>query len=85
MSKSNESGAERTLDDDLLSDQFTALDFDAELWDVNASTSAQRTFNPIRAIVDHMKVKPNPNYQSIKVSIGQIMWLHVTVDLVLKV
>jgi tyrosine aminotransferase len=47
------------------------MDFNAELWDIDASISAQNTFNPIRAIVDNMKVQPNPQYPPIKVSIGQ--------------
>jgi tyrosine aminotransferase len=46
------------------------MDFNAELWDIDASISAQNTFNPIRAIVDNMKVQPNPQYPPIKVSIG---------------
>ena len=43
---------------------------DVDSWKVNASDSAINTHNPIRAIVDHMKVDPNPAYETIKVSIG---------------
>jgi tyrosine aminotransferase len=37
---------------------------------VKRSLAASRTFNPIRNLVDHMKVKPNPNLPLIPLSIG---------------
>uniref|UniRef100_H0VBD4 Tyrosine aminotransferase n=1 Tax=Cavia porcellus TaxID=10141 RepID=H0VBD4_CAVPO len=39
-------------------------------WSVKPSDMSNRTFNPIRAIVDSMKVKPNPNKAMISLSIG---------------
>ena len=33
---------------------------------------SNKTFNPIRAIVDSMKVKPNPNKTTIALSIGEL-------------
>ncbi|XP_062501035.1 tyrosine aminotransferase-like [Corticium candelabrum] len=41
-----------------------------DAWNIVASTSALNTFNPIRSIVDQMKVQPNPDYEPIKLSIG---------------
>ncbi|XP_044283986.1 tyrosine aminotransferase isoform X2 [Varanus komodoensis] len=39
-------------------------------WAVRASDMSKRTFNPIRAIVDSMKVEPNPQKPLISLSIG---------------
>ncbi|KAF8982023.1 hypothetical protein BGZ46_001924 [Entomortierella lignicola] len=39
-------------------------------WKVNASIVAKRTSNPIRAIVDHIKVKPNVNKSMISLALG---------------
>ncbi|GAB1293645.1 Tyrosine aminotransferase [Apodemus speciosus] len=39
-------------------------------WTVRPSDMSNKTFNPIRAIVDNMKVKPNPNKTVISLSIG---------------
>ncbi|KAF9170856.1 hypothetical protein BGZ80_000197 [Entomortierella chlamydospora] len=39
-------------------------------WKVNASIVAKRTSNPIRAIVDHIKVKPNANKSMISLALG---------------
>lgn len=39
-------------------------------WDVQPSLCAQRTTNPIRKIVDQMKIDPNPTLQPISLSIG---------------
>ncbi|XP_039273937.1 tyrosine aminotransferase-like [Styela clava] len=39
-------------------------------WKVEPSVMAQNTFNPIRAIVDGMKLKPNPEKPMIPLSIG---------------
>lgn len=40
-------------------------------WDVRPSDMSNKTFNPIRAIVDNMKVQPNPNKTVISLSIGE--------------
>ena len=40
-------------------------------WQVNPSEMAKRTVNPIRRIVDSMKVEPNPNFSPISLSIGK--------------
>lgn len=40
-------------------------------WNVRPSDMSNNTFNPIRAIVDNMKVKPNPNKTVISLSIGE--------------
>ncbi|XP_025114868.1 tyrosine aminotransferase-like isoform X2 [Pomacea canaliculata] len=39
-------------------------------WDVRASDFARNTFNPIRSIVDGMKLTPNPRKQMISLSLG---------------
>lgn len=39
-------------------------------WDVPASIVSKRFVNPIRAIVDKMVIEPNPDYELIKLSIG---------------
>ncbi|KAM4834038.1 tyrosine aminotransferase isoform 1-T3 [Thomomys bottae] len=39
-------------------------------WSVRPSDMANKTFNPIRAIVDSVKVEPNPNKAMISLSIG---------------
>ncbi|XP_039358633.1 tyrosine aminotransferase isoform X2 [Mauremys reevesii] len=39
-------------------------------WAVRASEMSKKTFNPIRAIVDTMKVEPNPNKPMISLSLG---------------
>ncbi|EPY81976.1 tyrosine aminotransferase [Camelus ferus] len=39
-------------------------------WSVRPSEMSNKTFNPIRAIVDSMKVQPNPNKTTIALSIG---------------
>ncbi|XP_071091533.1 tyrosine aminotransferase-like [Haliotis cracherodii] len=39
-------------------------------WNVPASTIAEQTFNPIRNIVDSMKLTPNPEKEMIALSIG---------------
>ena len=44
-----------------------------DAWNIVASTSALNTFNPIRSIVDQMKVQPNPDYEPIKLSIGEYL------------
>ncbi|KAK3809262.1 MAG: tyrosine aminotransferase [Benniella sp.] len=39
-------------------------------WKISASIVAKRTSNPIRAIVDHIKVKPNPEKSMISLALG---------------
>lgn len=39
-------------------------------WKVPASIISKRTSNPIRAIVDHIKVKPNANKSMISLALG---------------
>lgn len=41
-------------------------------WSVKPSDMSNNTFNPIRAIVDSMKVKPNPDKTMISLSIGEL-------------
>lgn len=40
-------------------------------WEVKSSDMANNTLNPIRAIVDGMKLIPNPNKPMIALSIGE--------------
>lgn len=40
-------------------------------WEVKASKMANNTLNPIRAIVDGMKLTPNPDKPMIALSIGE--------------
>ncbi|KAJ8302851.1 hypothetical protein KUTeg_019247 [Tegillarca granosa] len=39
-------------------------------WHVPSSEMAKKTFNPIRSIVDNMKITPNPDKEMIALSIG---------------
>ena len=41
-----------------------------EVWKVNASIVAKNTFNPIRDILETMKIAPNPEKKMISLSIG---------------
>ena len=41
-------------------------------WEVSASDMAKKTFNPIRSIVDHMKIVPNPHKAMIRLSLGKV-------------
>lgn len=43
-------------------------------WEVKSSDMANNTLNPIRAIVDGMKLIPNPNKPMIALSIGEDLW-----------
>lgn len=43
----------------------------AQRWRVRASEMAKNTLNPIRAIVDGMKLTPNPDKPMIALSIGR--------------
>lgn len=40
-------------------------------WAVRASEMSKKTFNPVRAIVDSMKVEPNPKKAMISLSLGE--------------
>lgn len=44
-------------------------------WHVPASKMAKNTFNPIRKIVDGMKLTPNPDKEMIALSIGTLAFL----------
>jgi len=61
MSDNNNNTAARTNGGD---------EHQAKKWCVPASEMAKRTVNPIRRIVDYMKIEPNPNYKPISLSIG---------------
>jgi hypothetical protein len=39
-------------------------------WVVPVSKTAENTFNPIRNVVDTMVIKPNPNMDVIRLTIG---------------
>lgn len=43
-----------------------------QTWDIKPSEMANNTLNPIRAIVDGMKLTPNPDKPMIALSIGEI-------------
>ena len=43
-------------------------------WIVEASDIARNTFNPIRSIVDGMKLTPNPDLPMIALSIGKYLF-----------
>lgn len=43
-------------------------------WEVKPSEMAINTLNPIRAIVDGMKLTPNPDKPMIALSIGERWW-----------
>lgn len=40
-------------------------------WNVKASEFARKTTNPIRAIVEHLNVQPNPEKSFIPLSVGK--------------
>ena len=42
-----------------------------EGWHVAASLEAKNTINPIRAILDQMTTKPNPDFKTILLSLGK--------------
>jgi tyrosine aminotransferase len=44
-------------------------------WDVPASRVARDTHNPIRAIVENLKLNPNPDKPMIALSIGEFFHL----------
>ena len=39
-------------------------------WNVSLSTFAKKTFNPIRNIVENLKIEPHPDKPMIALSIG---------------
>ena len=43
-------------------------------WHIQASDTARNTFNPIRTIVDGMKIAPNPDKEMIALSIGKFFF-----------
>ena len=52
-------------------------------WDVKASNFAKSTFNPIRSIVDGMKLTPHPEKKMIALSIGNkycLYQLHLSLN-----
>lgn len=52
-------------------------------WDVKVSKFATNTVNPIREIVDNLKLEPNPDKQMIALSIGELyipFWLIWCID-----
>ena len=50
-----------------------------QAWMVKASDFAKTTFNPIRSIVDSMKLEPHPEKHMIALSIGKILPVNITV------
>lgn len=48
-------------------------------WNVKASEFAKKTTNPIRAIVEHLNVQPNPEKSFIPLSVGKsYKWNRIT-------
>lgn len=45
-----------------------------KMWNVPVTDFAKNTHNPIRAIVEGLKIEPNPEKQLIALSIGKSMW-----------
>jgi tyrosine aminotransferase len=41
-----------------------------ESWSISSSESAKNTFNPIRAVLENMNIKPNADKHVISLSIG---------------
>ena len=41
-----------------------------KVWALKRSKKAEKTFNPIRRIVDYMNIQPNPELQVINLSLG---------------
>ena len=46
-------------------------------WNIEVSDIARNTFNPIRSIVDGMKLTPNPEKDMIALSIGKFNFLKI--------
>lgn len=46
-------------------------------WNVKASEFAKKTTNPIRAIVEHLNVQPNPEKSFIPLSVGKSYKLNI--------
>ena len=42
-------------------------------WNVTVSNYGKNTFNPIRTILETMKIKPNPEKKMISLSIGMLL------------
>lgn len=53
-------------------------------WNVKPSTFSLNTTNPIRAIVEHLNVQPNPDKSFIPLSVGKCL-NHILVDSFFKV
>jgi hypothetical protein len=48
----------------------------AQIWNVRVSDFAMKTHNPIRAIVDGLKIEPNKDKPMIALSIGEKFFLY---------
>ena len=49
-------------------------------WHIRASVTARKTFNPIRSIVDGMKIAPNQDKEMIALSIGKLPFQQILLD-----
>ena len=50
--------------------QFSTDDNNNDEWTINASQFSKSTCNPVRKLVEQMKIEPNPDLQMIALSIG---------------
>lgn len=46
-----------------------------EEWDIRISPFARLTINPIRCIVEGLKLEPNPDKSFIPLSLGKVAWI----------
>lgn len=46
------------------------LDGDEDHWNINSSMFSKSTCNPVRKLIEQMKIEPNPSLQMIALSIG---------------
>ena len=54
-----------------------------DTWNVRASKFANNTFNPIRNIVENLKIQPNPEKPMIALSIGK--WSYLKLNNILTI
>lgn len=64
---------------------FVRISSRAALWNIKCSGFAMKTHNPIRAIVDGLKIEPNKEKPMIALSIGELISWRIFWILVIKV
>ena len=73
-------GIDNTLSDLKMTDKPVKRRRMCDSWQVPASDIARNTFNPIRSIVDGMRLTPNPDKPMIALSIGTVALHNVKIS-----